>query len=82
MRLVIKAEAAEAEALARLQEEFPGHRIWRSVRSDDRLGDWVATLRDPDEGVDATVMAGSAAKLRDALVNEKARVGLPNPLRL
>ncbi|WP_433230915.1 hypothetical protein [Actinomadura formosensis] len=64
---------AADEALAALRRDFTGHRIWRAVRSDGRLGDWVASLHDPHAGVDPTVIRSSPAALREALVNEAAR---------
>lgn len=66
------AHAAD-EALAKLRHDFTGHRIWRAVRWDGRLGDWVATLHDPHAGMDPTVIRSSPAALREALVNEAAR---------
>jgi hypothetical protein len=61
------------QALARLREDFPGHRIWRSTRHDGMLGDWVATLHDPRAGVDPTVVCNTAEELRRALTNEHTR---------
>ncbi|GAA4153366.1 hypothetical protein [Actinomadura keratinilytica] len=61
------------QALTSLRADFTGHRIWRSVRSDGRLGEWVATLHDPSAGVDATVMEPTADRLRAALVKEAER---------
>ncbi|SEG82889.1 hypothetical protein SAMN04489712_115102 [Thermomonospora echinospora] len=63
----------EEAALAALRRDFTGHRIWRSTRYDGRLGDWVATLHDPNAGVDPTVIGGSAAELRTRLVEERDR---------
>lgn len=62
-----------AEALAALRRDFTGHRIWRGVKRDGRLGDWVASLHDPSAGVDPTVIRSGPAELREALVNEAAR---------
>ncbi|MFC9970556.1 hypothetical protein ACFVH6_06595 [Spirillospora sp. NPDC127200] len=59
------------EMLAWLRTEFTGHRIWRSVRWDGRLGDWVATLHDPMAGVDPTIIRNTAASLREALVQDR-----------
>ncbi|MEU8804778.1 hypothetical protein [Spirillospora sp. NPDC048819] len=64
---------AADEALADLRRDFTGHRIWRAVKWDGRLGDWVASLHDPSAGVDPTVIRSSPAALREALVNEAAR---------
>jgi hypothetical protein len=64
---------AEDEQLARLRADHPGHRIWRSVRFDGLLGDWVATLHDPAAGVDPTVIRSSAEELREALRAEGIR---------
>ncbi|TDB95353.1 hypothetical protein [Actinomadura sp. 7K534] len=66
------ARAAD-EALAKLRRDFTGHRIWRAVRWDGRLGDWVASLHDPQAGVDLTVIRSTPAALREALVNEAER---------
>jgi hypothetical protein len=66
------ADSADEE-LANLRRDFTGHRIWRGVRSDGSLGDWVASLHDPSAGVDPTVIQSSPAALREALVNEAAR---------
>ncbi|MFI0482623.1 hypothetical protein [Actinomadura sp. 9N215] len=60
-------------AIARLRSDFSGHRIWRAVRSDGLLGEWVASLHDPAAGVDPTVMCPTAGELRAALVKEAER---------
>lgn len=57
----------EVQQLDRLRSEFTGHRIWRSVRWDGQLGDWVASLHDPSAGIDPTVICSDAATLRKAL---------------
>ncbi|GAA2091827.1 hypothetical protein GCM10009780_36030 [Actinomadura alba] len=59
--------------LSRLRADHPGHRIWRSVRSDGRLGDWVASLHDPMAGIDPTVIRSTPAELREALAEERDR---------
>ncbi|MFC5754990.1 hypothetical protein, partial [Actinomadura rugatobispora] len=64
----------EDPTLVRLRADFPGHRIWRSIRYDGRLGDWVATLHDPAEGVDPTVIRDDAEALRTALEGQRAQV--------
>lgn len=61
---------SDDEALAQLRAEFVGHRIWRSVRWDGRLGDWVASLHDPSAGIDPTVICSDADTLREALRRE------------
>lgn len=61
------------QALACLRTEHPGWRIWRSIRGDGRLGEWVATLHDPNAGVDPTVMESSSARLQATLVREAER---------
>jgi hypothetical protein len=38
---------SDDQVLSRLRAEFQGWRIWRSVKQDGRLGEWVATLSDP-----------------------------------
>ncbi|MFF5265049.1 hypothetical protein ACFY4C_39710 [Actinomadura viridis] len=64
---------SDDQILARLRAEFAGHRIWRSVRRDGLLGDWVATLHDPAAGVDPTVVCDTARELREALIRERFR---------
>ncbi|WP_344592720.1 hypothetical protein [Actinomadura vinacea] len=59
--------------LARLRADFDGYRIWRAVRRDGLLGEWVATLHNPRAGVDPTVMCPTADTLRAALVEEAER---------
>jgi hypothetical protein len=61
------------QALARLREDFQGHRIWRATRHDGKLGDWVATLHDPKAGVDPTVVRNTEEELRKALADELSR---------
>ncbi|GAA4241486.1 hypothetical protein GCM10022254_70500 [Actinomadura meridiana] len=61
------------QELMRLRTEFTGHRIFRAVRSDGRLGEWVATLHDPAAGVDSTVMCPTPESLRAALAEEAER---------
>ena len=61
------------QELARLRDDFQGHRIWRATRYDGKLGDWVATLHDPKKGVDPTVVRDSPEELRKALTNELNR---------
>ncbi|MDL4816273.1 hypothetical protein [Actinomadura opuntiae] len=61
------------QALARLREDYQGHRIWRATRHDGLLGDWVATLHDPGSGIYPTVVRNSAEELRKALDIERAR---------
>jgi hypothetical protein len=67
--------------LAQLRRDFTGHRIWRSVRWDGRLGDWVASLHDPTAGIDPTVIRSDAAALRDALREEAERAAARKGLR-
>lgn len=64
------------QALARLREDFQGHRIWRATRYDGKLGDWVATLHDPKAGVDPTVVRNTAQELREALADELNRASI------
>ncbi|GAA2415730.1 hypothetical protein GCM10010191_27580 [Actinomadura vinacea] len=66
-------ETAADQALADLRRDFTGHRIWRSLRRDGRLGDWVASLHDPTAGVDPTVIQSDPTKLREALMAEAER---------
>ncbi|QXJ22877.1 hypothetical protein AGRA3207_003947 [Actinomadura graeca] len=65
----------EEPALRQLREEFTGHRIWRSQRPDGQPSIWVATLFDPDAGVDATVISPDPVELREALLKEGRRAG-------
>lgn len=62
---------SEDIALSELRTDFPGWRIWRAVKRDGRLGEWVATRHDPGAGVSATVMEPTAALLRAALIEER-----------
>lgn len=71
----------EDRELARLRQDFTGHRIWRAVRWDGRLGDWVASLHDPAAGIDPTVIRSDAAALRDALRVEAERAAAQRRLR-
>ena len=64
--------SSDDDALARLRADHPGHRIWRSVRSDGLLGGWVATLHDPAAGVDPTVICDGPEELRAALAVQRA----------
>jgi hypothetical protein len=59
--------------LARLRVDFGGYRIWRAVRRDGLLGEWVATLHDPRAGVDPIVMCPTAETLRAVLAEEAER---------
>lgn len=59
------------QVLARLRADFQGWSIWRAVKQDGRLGEWMATLGDPRAGVTPTLMWPSAQQLRDALVEER-----------
>ncbi|MEU5877070.1 hypothetical protein [Spirillospora sp. NPDC047279] len=59
--------------LARLREDFPGHRIFRSVRWDGLLGSWCATLHDPAAGIDPTVIEDDPDTLHAALVEQRVR---------
>lgn len=65
------AHETDDQVLSRLRADFQGWSIWRSVKEDGRLGEWVATLGDPHVGVSATVMWPSAAELRAALIEER-----------
>ncbi|WP_433326926.1 hypothetical protein [Spirillospora sp. CA-294931] len=60
------------DPLEALREEFPGHRVWRSMRG-DVPGEWCATLHDPKAGVDPTLMEPTAAELRERLLAERER---------
>ena len=71
----------EDRDLAQLRREFTGHRIWRAVRWDGRLGDWVASLHDPAGGIDPTVICSSAEELRAVLRREAERANARRGLR-
>ncbi|MFG2087197.1 hypothetical protein [Spirillospora sp. NPDC048824] len=71
----------EDQEIDRLRSEFTGHRIWRAVRWDGRLGDWVASLHDPAAGVDSTMICASAEELRAALRCEAERATARRGLR-
>ncbi|MFG2087105.1 hypothetical protein [Spirillospora sp. NPDC048824] len=74
-------DAIDDRELARLRQDFMGHRIWRAVRWDGRLGDWVASLHDPAAGIYPTVICSDAAALRDALRAEAERAAARKGLR-
>ncbi|WP_147341559.1 hypothetical protein [Actinomadura logoneensis] len=63
--------SADDQKLANLREEFTGHRIWRSPRWDGGFGCWVATLHDPAQGVDPTVIRDTGDQLWEALLEER-----------
>lgn len=63
----------DEQELGRLRAEFGGWRIWRAVKQDGRLGEWVASLHDPRAGVEPTLMFPTAALLRDALLQQAER---------
>jgi len=63
----------EEGALEELRRDFIGHRIWRSVRSDGRPGEWVASLHDPGAGITPTLMHPTPEALRAELVQERVR---------
>ncbi|MFI0354604.1 hypothetical protein [Actinomadura sp. 9N407] len=67
---------SDDQELIRLRTEFTGHRIWRSVRSDGRLGEWVASLHDPEAGITPTLMFPTPEQLREALVQERLRAAV------
>ncbi|WP_433338211.1 hypothetical protein [Spirillospora sp. CA-294931] len=60
------------DPLEALRLEFPGHRVWRSMRG-KALGEWCATLHDPSAGVDPTLMEPTADGLRERLLAERER---------
>ncbi|WP_026414411.1 hypothetical protein [Actinomadura oligospora] len=63
----------DEQALDALRREYAGHRIWRARRGDGAPGDWCATLHDPDEGIDPTIIRSSADDLWDELAQERRR---------
>ncbi|MGK5552904.1 hypothetical protein ACSNOI_14930 [Actinomadura kijaniata] len=76
-----KCRRSEDQQLDLLRSEFTGHRIWRSVRWNGQLGDWVASLHDPDAGVDPTVICSDATALRETLLKEARRAAARKVLR-
>ena len=70
------ARERDERELGRLRDDFGGWRIWRAVKQDGRLGEWVASLHDPEVGVEPTLMFPTAPLLRSALLRqaEKAQV--------
>jgi hypothetical protein len=67
---------SDDQALSRIRADFPGWRIWRAIKSDGSLGEWVATRHDPAAGVSATVMQPNPDALRAALVEERRQAEL------
>jgi hypothetical protein len=70
MDIGVSRTNSEDIALSELRTDFPGWRVWRAVKRDGCLGEWVATRHDPGAGVSATVMQPTAALLRAALIEE------------
>jgi hypothetical protein len=62
--------AQDETELERLRADFAGWRIWRAVKQDGRLGEWVASLHDPRVGIEPTLMFPTAPLLRDALLRQ------------
>ena len=60
---------ADERHLGALRADFPGWRIWRT-RDGDVPVCWVATLRDPAVGIEATVITETAEQLREQLVDQ------------
>jgi hypothetical protein len=58
------------QLLDRLRRDHRGWMIWRAVKQDGTLGEWVATRNDPRAGVSATVMQPTPEALRAALAEE------------
>ncbi|MEV4254284.1 hypothetical protein AB0J52_14120 [Spirillospora sp. NPDC049652] len=71
---------SDEQALDALRREYTGHRIWRARRRDGRPGDWCATLHDPDEGIDPTVIRSAADELWDELAQERRRAQIRGSL--
>jgi hypothetical protein len=68
--------ASTEETIEQITAEFPGWKIWRARRWDDKPTSWVATRLKESAGVDATVMVSTAELLREALADQRERVGL------
>ena len=77
--LMDRSRQLEEGALEDLRRDFTGHRIWRSIRSDGRLGEWVASLHDPSAGITPTLMHPTPEALRAALVQEQVRANARQP---
>ncbi|WP_017541567.1 hypothetical protein [Nocardiopsis halophila] len=60
------------DELQQLQDDAPGWRIWRSAQGTL----WVAT-RTVDDDVEPTVIAESAARLRESLRTPQRRIARP-----
>lgn len=60
---------SDDDVLEQLRTDWPGWRIWRSMRG-DQPGEWVATLHDPQVGTSPTVMHKTPEQLRAALEAE------------
>lgn len=71
----------EGQQLDLLRTQFTGHRIWRAVRGDGTLGDWVASLHDPMAGIHPTVICSDAESLRDALHDQAERAAAARKTR-
>jgi hypothetical protein len=56
---------------AAIEAEFEGWHVWRATNRFGDPGDYVATLRDPSAGVDPTVMADTAERLRASLAEQR-----------
>jgi hypothetical protein len=68
----------DEQELERLRGDFGGWRIWRAVKQDGRLGEWVASLHDPSVGVEPTLMFPTASLLRQALLRQAEQAQVRN----
>jgi hypothetical protein len=66
------ARQTDPEAAA-IQADFTGWRVWRATNRFGQPGDFIATRRDPQAGVDPTVMTTTADQMREALASQRKR---------
>lgn len=59
------------ETIERITAEFPGWRVWRPKRWDDKPSSWAATRREESAGVDPTVITNTPEQLRAALAEQR-----------
>lgn len=64
----------DEETLEQISADFPGWRVWRPRRRDDKPTSWAATRRDESAGVHPTVIMNTAEQLRAALAEQRRLV--------
>jgi hypothetical protein len=65
----------DEETIVQISAEYPGWHVWRARRRDDKPASWIATRLEESAGIDATVMMSTAEQLREALADQRERVG-------